>query len=55
MKHAFTLSIKEWGWAKENPVRIVSHGEGGPPQGPMADRRGGKRRVERAPDDFGTS
>jgi integrase len=24
MKHAFTLSIKEWGWAKENPVKMVS-------------------------------
>ena len=24
MKHAFTLSMKEWGWAKENPVKMVS-------------------------------
>ena len=24
MKHAFTLSVKEWGWAKENPVKMVS-------------------------------
>ncbi|HVN94953.1 MAG TPA: tyrosine-type recombinase/integrase [Syntrophorhabdaceae bacterium] len=24
MKHAFSLSIREWGWAKENPVKMVS-------------------------------
>ena len=24
MKHAFTLSIKEWGWTKDNPVKMVS-------------------------------
>ena len=24
MKHAFTLAIKEWGWAKDNPVKMVS-------------------------------
>jgi integrase len=24
MKHAFTLAIREWGWIKENPARMVS-------------------------------
>src|SRR3974377_442229 len=24
MKHAFTLAIREWTWAKENPVKMVS-------------------------------
>ena len=32
MKHAFTLAVKEWGWVRDNPVKMVSMEKEPPPR-----------------------